>query len=331
MTQGPGETVMRHATLIRIVVGAIAVSCLAVPVRAQTHDQVRADGQSHGPDLARTNMGEWRVPTFEGHDLSATTGLGAILYAPAESDDEALRAAIAAAAGGAVVDYFDARAETPSTSLLLQYDCVMTWVNFAYADNVLFGDNLAAYVDQGGVVVLGAFCTFTSGSHLAGAIMTPGYCPVVSPSGGNHFELSPYIGDGETCIYDGVGNLECRFRDFLVLQGDGIQDGSYADGEICHAYRPDGRVVYSNGNAGGTASCLGDGAVAIANACGCLGQSACPWDFDGDGDVDFQELLKLLSTWGPCPIGDCPWDFSGDGDVNFQDLLKLLSAWGDCP
>ena len=27
----------------------------------------------------------------------------------------------------------------------------------------------------------------------------------------------------------------------------------------------------------------------------------CPWDFDGDGEVGFQDLLKLLSNWGPCP------------------------------
>lgn len=27
----------------------------------------------------------------------------------------------------------------------------------------------------------------------------------------------------------------------------------------------------------------------------------CPWDFDGDNNVGFQDLLKVLSNWGPCP------------------------------
>lgn len=27
----------------------------------------------------------------------------------------------------------------------------------------------------------------------------------------------------------------------------------------------------------------------------------CPWDFNGDGEVGFSDLLKVLSNWGPCP------------------------------
>ena len=27
----------------------------------------------------------------------------------------------------------------------------------------------------------------------------------------------------------------------------------------------------------------------------------CPWDFNGNGEVDFQDLLKILANWGPCP------------------------------
>ena len=60
-----------------------------------------------------------------------------------------------------------------------------TWVNLAYADNVAMGDVLADYVDQGGNVVLGVFCTYTAGYYLDGRIMQPGYSPVYSPTGGN--------------------------------------------------------------------------------------------------------------------------------------------------
>jgi choice-of-anchor B domain-containing protein len=54
----------------------------------------------------------------------------------------------------------------------------------------------------------------------------------------------------------------------------------------------------------------------------CTGEGA---DIDGDGDVDFQDLLLLLAAWGTCT--DCPEDLDGDGDVDFQDLLLLLSQW----
>jgi probable HAF family extracellular repeat protein len=49
-------------------------------------------------------------------------------------------------------------------------------------------------------------------------------------------------------------------------------------------------------------------------------------DVDQDGDVDFQDLLIVLSEWGPCSP-PCPADVDGDGTVGFQDLLVILSNW----
>jgi hypothetical protein len=55
----------------------------------------------------------------------------------------------------------------------------------------------------------------------------------------------------------------------------------------------------------------------------------CPADFDGDGDVDVDDLLTLLANWGDAePEGG---DVDGDGDVDVDDLLALLSDWGACP
>jgi hypothetical protein len=56
------------------------------------------------------------------------------------------------------------------------------------------------------------------------------------------------------------------------------------------------------------------------------GESSCPADFDGDGDVDTADLLFLLGCWG----SDCG-DVDGDGDTDTNDLLALLAAWGECP
>ncbi len=230
-------------------------------------------GQS--PNVAipvQTNATGMRVVDYSPNVLTAALSIApvsSILYAPSEADDPAYRAAISAAAGGATVDYFDTRAATPDLATLQTYGCVYTWANFAYADNVTFGNNLAAYVDGGGSVVLGAFCTYTSGSSLSGLIMTPAYCPVVSPAGNNHFADSAYAGDGITQIHIGVSLVSaynCVFRDFLALQGTGIQDGSFLDAEIACAYRPDFRVIYTNGAGASALGCAGEWAALVANS-----------------------------------------------------------------
>lgn len=50
-------------------------------------------------------------------------------------------------------------------------------------------------------------------------------------------------------------------------------------------------------------------------------------DLTGDGVIGFQDLLVLLSAWGPCGTC-CNADLNGDGVVDFDDLLELLAAWG---
>jgi hypothetical protein len=80
-----------------------------------------------------------------------------VLYAPSESDDPFYRSGIAAALPpGSVVDYYDARASTPDSSLLASYDAVHTWPSLGYQDSVEFGNRLADFVDLGWTVVLGA-------------------------------------------------------------------------------------------------------------------------------------------------------------------------------
>ena len=167
---------------------------------------------------------------------------GRILCAWADNDAPGYRAAISAAAGGATVDYFDASAGTPTAAQLAAYDCVYTHPNFAYADRVLLGNRLADFVDAGGKVILGVFCAIPeaqfAGTALSGRIMTPGYCPVVATGNSILFAGSPYAGNGTTCVHYGVTAYDNQFRDVLGLQGNGRQDGSYADGNISLAYRP---------------------------------------------------------------------------------------------
>ena len=54
----------------------------------------------------------------------------------------------------------------------------------------------------------------------------------------------------------------------------------------------------------------------------------CTADINGDEQVDVDDLLTLLSSWGPCD--DCASDTNDDGVVDVTDLLFLLGAWGPC-
>jgi len=52
-------------------------------------------------------------------------------------------------------------------------------------------------------------------------------------------------------------------------------------------------------------------------------------DFNGDGKVDIQDLLRLIESWGKddpsVDVGPMPW---GDGKVDANDLEVLMSYWG---
>ena len=48
-------------------------------------------------------------------------------------------------------------------------------------------------------------------------------------------------------------------------------------------------------------------------------------DVDGNGVVDFADLLLVLGSWGVC--GGCPADIDGNGVVDFGDILLVLGNW----
>jgi hypothetical protein len=241
----------------KALLGALALGLIVVPAHAAKE---------------MTNLGVERDNIFTGHVIG-DDGFGpgpAVLYAPSEADDAAYRTAIAGAVGGSC-DYYDARAGVPTLDFLLTYTCVHTWANFAFADNVAFGNVLADFVDAGGNVVLGAFCTYTSGNFLDGRIMDSPYCPVLG--GTNWFFDAAYSGDGTTCIHDGIGAYSATYRDDLRLQAPGIQDGTFTDGEIAAAYDPTFHVFANNGSGGSPIRGTGMIAEWVGNSCRCSGGS----------------------------------------------------------
>lgn len=194
---------------------------------------------------------------------------GGFLYAPAQDDSPDFRAQLSECLG-VPVDYYDARISTPSLALLSNYECVFTWPNFAYDDNVAMGDVLADYVDAGyGTVILGQWCLPTQSFWLDGRIMEPGYCPVDADD--DTRELRAYAGDGVTCVHLGppeVVAYETQFHDDCTLRPNGQSDGTFEDDWLSVAWRPDRRVYYSAGNTGLTFG-TGDWAQLVCNMCRC--------------------------------------------------------------
>jgi hypothetical protein len=54
----------------------------------------------------------------------------------------------------------------------------------------------------------------------------------------------------------------------------------------------------------------------------------------GDGQVNVQDLLSVITNWGACPNPcppNCAADINADCNVNVVDLLAVITAWGPCP
>lgn len=223
------------------------------------------------PAFALTNLGGSGAVIFEGHDLTPDGGGGRILVAPSEADNSAYRSAMALWTGG-TVDYFDARVGTPSTQFMVDnYDCVFTWANYAYSDNVTFGNNLADFVDQGGHVILGAFAAYTSGNFLSGRIMqdTGRYCPIVG--GTNHFVMARWSGDNpECCVHTALTGYATVYRDYItVVAPDASVCGTYTDGEEANVLNFEKDVVYANGACTLVGAYTGQDPERVGNACAC--------------------------------------------------------------
>jgi cysteine-rich repeat protein len=191
-----------------------------------------------------------------------------ILYAVSDNDSEAFRASVAQVTGGPV-DYFDTRAGTPSLmQMQADYDCVFSHPSVRYHDTMAMGTVLRDYVDAGGTVVLGIASDFPPPLGLDGTpIMEVGYSPVAT-AGMFLEDPQQYAGDGVTVLHTDVEAYGIdRIDTGVVLQGAGMADGTYGNGTIATAYRPDFKVVYLDGTGAPSFGATGNWDVLLANAC----------------------------------------------------------------
>lgn len=81
-----------------------------------------------------------------------------------------------------------------------------------------------------------------------------------------------------------------------------------------------------NGNGIGDACDIEQGTSADVNGNGLPDECETIGDVDGDGDIDVNDLVALITAWGVCPT-TCPGDLDGDGLVGIGDLMLLIESW----
>jgi hypothetical protein len=54
----------------------------------------------------------------------------------------------------------------------------------------------------------------------------------------------------------------------------------------------------------------------------------CPGDTNASFSVDVNDVLTVISQWGPCPT--CNGDVTEDGQVSIDDMLLVIAQWGEC-
>ena len=176
----------------------------------------------------------------------------------------------------------------------------------------------------------------------------------VNSSTFNSVAIPPtYVGEAGTSFFAGV-----RYDDFLNTAPIPVDQSGVGDGQSWLAFTVNGpidlndlpsagvyqfsdgdfllRVVGSDGsleqdcnaNVVLDACDIEDGVSEDSNGNGRPDECECVGDVDGDGTIDFADLLAVLATWGDCP--GCLEDLDGSGDVGFPDVLQLLSLWGVC-
>ena len=73
---------------------------------------------------------------------------------------------------------------------------------------------------------------------------------------------------------------------------------------------------------------VGSGAIVDIGAVEFPCYSYCTGDLNNDGQVNFDDLNRVLANWGRSELGCVEGDVDGAGSVDFEDLNAILSRWG---
>jgi PKD repeat protein len=164
------------------------------------------------------------------------------------------------------IDVFDARSATPTLPQLQNYDVVLVWSNYVFADPTGMGNVLADYVDAGGRVIDLMFSMGTHGWQMQGRFMSQNYTAV---NGTSILYANSCLGtyDPNHPIMNGVTDVCEVYR----LAGTYLTPGSTAiamwqDGTIFVGAKDDRTVVSITGYVGAARQWTGQMDLVVHNA-----------------------------------------------------------------
>ena len=139
------------------------------------------------------------------------------------------------------VDLFDGQVGTPDLTLLQQYEIVVPYSNFTFADPVTLGNNLADYVDGGGVVVQHGFAFYQPGGggyDIEGRWLTDNYNPYdySTDLSANTFSLGTF--NAAHPLMAGVTALNSNFQNLVTPAAGATEVAATSLSTSLVAFRP---------------------------------------------------------------------------------------------
>ena len=153
------------------------------------------------------------------------------------------------AEGAIQVDNFDATTGTPTLGQLQQYDIVVPFSNCGYSDPITLGDNLADYMDGGGVVVAFNFDWFGGSQSIQGRWLTDNYTPYINPGSGLFSNGSLGSFNPSHPLMQGVTTLNAFFRESITPDAGADVVANWNDGPA---------LIAAKGQAVGLSAYVGD-------------------------------------------------------------------------
>ncbi|MHC5113554.1 MAG: hypothetical protein ACYTGP_03900 [Planctomycetota bacterium] len=193
---------------------------------------------------------------------------------------------------------------------------------FVGPGTIEFGPQLCPYFasDEGDTYVLDHYGEFGDGDRVfvAGRVETDSdICPSPDVTAIVNNSIEPYF---EQCVTVGPSPQGCvmvhsngeAYAVIGSLGGAGLGEEVHVSG-----------VVIPNSNA---CELVPGPAIVVMDVRTCNPTPDLPGDVNGDGLVNFGDILVVISQWGIC-VNQCPGDVNNDGNVNFSDILFVLSHW----
>jgi hypothetical protein len=199
-----------------------------------------------------------------------------IVYADTDGLPTQLQSEIQAEPNVVVVDLFDATVGTPTLGQLQQYEIVVPFSNSPFLDGDTLGNNLADYVDGGGIVVQHGFSHLGPGEPygINGRWVSGNYNPY---DYSENFAFNPFtLGtfDGGHPLMAGVTSLNSDFQNIVTPAAGATEVAATNLATSLVAFRPvnDGHTTVGvTAYVGADATQSGDWGKVIVNAGNWLG------------------------------------------------------------